>query len=102
MGIFGETLLETGIDNLLRGPGIVGIKSAGNEQRWRIHAGGNLVESEQTTLEFEVPQGVTVPIFIEIWFSDSNSIGMNVIPPNEQPLSENIATSSVQIENRKH
>ena len=92
-GHFGETVLETGIDNLLRDPGVVGVKSAGNEQQWRIHAGGVLALNNSDNIEFRVPQNVTAPVFIEIWCSDENTLGVTVKPPGESALTEVLADS---------
>jgi NAD(P)H-dependent flavin oxidoreductase YrpB (nitropropane dioxygenase family) len=39
-GHSGETVFETGIDSLARGPRVAIIKSAGKEQIWRTYAGG--------------------------------------------------------------
>lgn len=94
-GHFGETLLETGIDNLLRDPGVVAIKSAGNEQQWRIHAGGVLAADGVALIEIRVPQNVREMVFIEVWCNDANALGVSVTPPGEPSLPEVLANVDV-------
>jgi len=94
-GHFGDTVLETGIDNLLRDPGVVAVKSAGNEQEWRIHAGGTITAGNTRTIEFTVPQSVVATVFIEVWCNDANELGISVTPPGESALAEVLADTDV-------
>jgi subtilisin family serine protease len=94
-GHFGETVLETGIDNLLRDPGVVAVKSAGNEQQWQIHAGGTIAANGTVALEFDMPQQVTQPVFIELWVSDANVLGVAIEPPQSTALPEVVANVDV-------
>jgi hypothetical protein len=45
-GHSGETVLKTGLDNLLQQPNVVVVKSAGNEQQQNIHTGGQISEPD--------------------------------------------------------
>ncbi len=80
-GHSGETVLETGLDNLARRPGVAIIKSAGNEQMMRIHAGDTLIANQTHTLDLEVRTNNRVNDIIEIWFDDLDDISVAIVPP---------------------
>lgn len=80
-GHSGETVLETGLDNLARRPGVAIIKSAGNEQLMRIHASGLLTANETQAFELEVRTNNRLNDIIEIWFDDRDDISVAVVPP---------------------
>ncbi|HJQ31438.1 MAG TPA: S8 family serine peptidase [Pyrinomonadaceae bacterium] len=82
-GHCGETVLETGLDNFARIPNVAIIKSAGNEQQMRIHAGGVLREGETRELKMEVRDGNQLDDMLEIWFSDEDEIGVELRPPGD-------------------
>lgn len=93
-GHSGETLVERSLDEIARLPGVVIIKSAGNEQTWDIHAGGQIGDGEVATLDLVVRQGNVQDDIIEVWFagSDGISIGLDapsgpsspLVPPGEE------------------
>lgn len=85
-GHCGESLLETAIDNLLRGRAAIAVKSAGNEQQWRIHAGGELLEGQTATRDFRVGQGNFRIAILEAWFDDLDTISIALQPPGEEAL----------------
>jgi subtilisin family serine protease len=85
-GHCGETLLETGLDNLARTPGVAIIKSAGNEQPWRVHAGGELVKGQTVELEVLVSDNNSIDDIVEVWFDDRDKISVGVQPPASAPL----------------
>src|SRR5262249_18326142 len=67
-GHSGEMPLETAMDNLARQPGVVLVKSAGNEQQWRIHASGTVTQGTTVRRQFDSSgNNVQLDIF-EIWF----------------------------------
>lgn len=82
-GHCGETVLETGLDNLARMPNVAIIKSAGNEQRMRIHAGGVLRDGETRELKLEVHDSNRLDDVLEVWFADEDAIGVELIPPGD-------------------
>ena len=81
-GHSGESLLETAIDNLLRGKGTVAVKSAGNEQLWRIHAGGNVGDGTISTREFNIDMGNDRITILEAWFDDRDTISISALTEN--------------------
>ncbi len=83
-GHCGETVLETGIDNLARLPNVVIIKSAGNEQLMRIHAGGTLRSGETREVLLEVSENDELDDVMEIWFADDDDISVALRPPGEE------------------
>jgi subtilisin family serine protease len=90
-GHSGETLLETGLDNLVRQPGVVVVKAAGNEQELRIHAGGNFTPEPSTSgqtieLEVVVEDNNSLDDLIELWYDDEDQISVAVKPPGSPPL----------------
>jgi len=80
-GHAGETVVETAIDNLARRPDVAIIKSAGNEQPWRIHAGGTLTAGRIQEVGFEVSSKDVLADVIEIWFDDRDHVGIAIKPP---------------------
>ncbi len=85
-GHAGETTLETGLDNLLREPGVAIIKSSGNEQEWRIHAGGQLMQGQTVALELAIDDNDLNDDIIEIWADGRDQISVAVQPPGGPPL----------------
>jgi subtilisin family serine protease len=84
-GHSGETVLETGLDNLARQPNVAIVKSAGNEQTWRIHAGGQLAAGQSLPIELVVQPGNFEEDIIELWYSGSDTISVAVQPPGGAP-----------------
>ncbi|MFI7698542.1 S8 family serine peptidase [Nonomuraea sp. NPDC049480] len=84
-GHAGESLVERALDAYARRPGVVIVKSAGNEQEWRTHAGGTLAEGDTVELELVVPPGDLEDDIVEIWFDGSDEIGVAVAPPHGPP-----------------
>lgn len=84
-GHAGETLLETGIDEQLRQPGVVVVKSAGNEQLWRIHAGGQVPQGHTVRVGLEVPTNDRENDVVEIWHHGDDRISVTVVPPHGEP-----------------
>ena len=82
-GHCGETVLETGLNNFARIPNVAIIKSAGNEQQMRIHAGGLLREGETRELKMEVLDSNQLDDMLEIWFADEDEIGVELRPPGD-------------------
>jgi subtilisin family serine protease len=80
-GHSGETVLETGLDNLARRPGVAIVKSAGNEQQMRIHAGGVLTANETQKVQLDVRTNNRINDIIEIWFDDEDDIAIAVVLP---------------------
>jgi subtilisin family serine protease len=80
-GHCGETALETGLDNLARRPNVAVIKSAGNEQQMRIHAGGTLAANETRELRIEALGNDLMDDVIEVWFDDLGDISIAIAPP---------------------
>lgn len=84
-GHSGETVLETGLDNLARRPGVAIVKSAGNEQQMRIHAGGTLAANQTRELRLEVLTNDRADDIIEVWFDDADDVSIAVAPPSGSP-----------------
>jgi subtilisin family serine protease len=80
-GHSGESLLEVGMDNLARQPGVVIIKSAGNEQTWRIHAGGQLTQGGTAVLEFDSSGSNSFDDILELWHDGEDQIAVAVRAP---------------------
>lgn len=86
-GHSGETVLETGLDNLAREPGVVLVKSAGNEQDWNIHASGTVRNAQTTAVELSVQTNNRDDDVVEIWFSGEDRISVEVETPEGERLS---------------
>lgn len=82
-GHCGETVLETGLDNFARMPNVAIIKSAGNEQRMRIHAGGVLRDGETRELKLDVGNRNQLDDVLEVWFADEDEISVELVPPED-------------------
>jgi subtilisin family serine protease len=77
----GTSLLEVGIANLVKGPGRVLVKSAGNEGNTRHHAEGELIDGAHHDVRFKVPDKES-EVIIDVWFSGSSPFGLRIIPPD--------------------
>jgi len=80
-GHSGETPLETAMDNLARLPGVVVVKSAGNEQTWRIHASGTVAQGSVVRRRFESVGNNTLQDVFEVWFDAADRIAIAVQAP---------------------
>lgn len=83
-GHSGETPLETAMDNLARRPGVVLVKSSGNEQTQRIHASGTVAQGGTLRRQFESGGSNTQDDVFEVWFDARDRIGIAVQAPGEQ------------------
>jgi hypothetical protein len=81
-GHSGESLVERRIDELCREPGFTVVKSAGNEQQWGIHAGGQLAPGEERLLEFDVLASNRLDDIVEVWFGGGDDITVGLVPPS--------------------
>ncbi|HEX8285939.1 MAG TPA: S8 family serine peptidase [Pyrinomonadaceae bacterium] len=88
-GHSGEMPLETAMDSLARLPGVVLVKSAGNEQTWRIHASGTVAQGATVRRQFESSGGNEEQDILEVWFDASDRIGIAVQAPGAPPPTEN-------------
>ncbi|MFH8572158.1 S8 family peptidase [Streptomyces sp. NPDC017993] len=77
----GSSLLEVGIDNLLRDAGHALVKSAGNAANAGIHATGQVSEGTQDIVQFSVPADDTTPDTIDIWYSGADRLSLRITPP---------------------
>jgi subtilisin family serine protease len=80
-GHAGETVLETVVDNLARRPGVVIVKSAGNEHRQRTHAGGQVPPAGAVALDLIVQPGNVEDDVIEVWYGGGDRISVAIEPP---------------------
>jgi subtilisin family serine protease len=80
-GHSGETLLESGLDNLVRSPGVVVVKSAGNEQLWNVHAGGEIRASEEVRLGLDVRTNDIQNDVVELWYDSEDRLEIAIQPP---------------------
>jgi subtilisin family serine protease len=80
-GHCGETPLEVAMDTLARQPGVAIVKSAGNEQTMRIHAGGQLAQGETRVLDFVSGGSNTQADILELWHDAVDRIAVAVQPP---------------------
>ncbi|GII03981.1 S8 family serine peptidase [Planobispora takensis] len=80
-GHCGETLVERALDDLARRPGVAIVKSAGNERRWDVHAGGVIGQGETVSLDVLVRPGDRQDDIIEIWFPGGDRLDVAVVPP---------------------
>ncbi len=80
-GHSGEMPLETAMDSLARLPGVVLVKSAGNEQSWRIHASGAVTQGTIARRQFESSGSNTEQDVLEVWFDAADRIGIAVQAP---------------------
>ena len=85
-GHAGETVLEIGLDNLVREPGVVVVKSAGNEQQWNTHAGGQLRQGATVALELVVRSSNHDDDILELWYDGADRISVALQPPGSPPL----------------
>ncbi len=85
-GHCGETLLETAIDNLLRTPGVIGVKAAGNERNQRTHASGTVAQGQTVTREFQVLSNKRLNDLFEVWFDGGDEIAVAIEPPGGTSL----------------
>lgn len=80
-GHSGEMPLETAMDSLARQPGVVLVKSAGNEQNWRIHASGTVTQGTTLRRRFESSGSNIQQDVFEIWFDSADTIGISLQAP---------------------
>ncbi len=85
-GHSGETVLETGLDLLARQPGVAIIKSAGNEQQQRIHAGGEIGQGEDVRLRLRVQGNNRFSDILELWHDGDDALSVAVEPPGDARL----------------
>ena len=83
-GHSGEMPLETAMDNLARLPGVVLVKSAGNEQTWRIHASGTVAQGQTVRRQFESSGNNIQQDVFEVWFDAADRIGVAIQAPGAQ------------------
>ncbi|WP_155128267.1 S8 family serine peptidase [[Actinomadura] parvosata] len=81
-GHSGESLVERALDAYARRPGVVIVKSAGNEREWRTHAGGTIAQGEVVTLDLLVQPGDADDDIVEVWFGGEDEISVSVAPPS--------------------
>ncbi|MGW3345775.1 S8 family serine peptidase [Nonomuraea rubra] len=81
-GHSGESLVERALDAYARRPGVVIVKSAGNERERRTHAGGTLGQGEVVALDLVVPPGDVEDDLVEVWFDGEDRISVAVTPPS--------------------
>ncbi|MFC7106420.1 S8 family serine peptidase [Nonomuraea rubra] len=81
-GHSGESLVERALDAYARRPGVVIVKSAGNERERRTHAGGTLGQGEVVALDLVVPPGGVEDDLVEVWFDGEDRISVAVTPPS--------------------
>ncbi|MFD0746180.1 S8 family peptidase [Phytohabitans flavus] len=81
-GHAGETLIEQKLDELASRPGVVIVKSAGNERDWSVHAGGRIGARQSVTLDLLVPRGNRQDEIAEIWFGGDDHITVAVQAPS--------------------
>ncbi|MGH1553433.1 S8 family serine peptidase [Streptomyces sp. L7] len=85
-GHSGETLVERKLDELARQPGVVVVKSAGNERLRNIHAHGRLGGAgEIAALELTVHAADRADEVLEIWYGGEDRISVGVEPPRGRP-----------------
>ena len=75
----GTSNFSRGLDNAT-GPGKIIVGAAGNEAYDGIHASGNVTKGSQTVKAFYVPPMESV-VRIDIWYSGSDSMNIEVITP---------------------
>lgn len=80
-GHVGSSVLELAMDAHCRTPGVAIVKSAGNEQEWRIHASGSLATG-QLEFEIECQPNKQSPGALEIWFDGATELEVSVQPPS--------------------
>ena len=107
-GHSGETLVETGLSDLARKPGVVIVKSAGNEQEWRTHAGGQIAAGQTIVVEIVVGDNHVDGDVLEVWTDGEDAISVALQPPGSIPLAfvaagdrgefETLASNNVVVE----
>ncbi|HYU27255.1 MAG TPA: S8 family peptidase, partial [Thermoanaerobaculia bacterium] len=80
-GHCGESLLEVGMDRLARRAGVAIIKSAGNEQTWRTHAGGTVTQGQTRVVELVSGASNFSDDILEIWHDGADTIAIAVQAP---------------------
>lgn len=85
-GHCGETLLETAIDSILRAPGVIGVKAAGNERNQRTHASGQVGQGATVVREFTVLSNNKLNDVFEVWYDGGDEFAVAVQPPGGPPL----------------
>ncbi|NEP00987.1 MAG: S8 family peptidase [Symploca sp. SIO2E9] len=86
-GHSGETVVERGLDNLLRQPNVVVVKSAGNESHYCTHAGGKIAQGQTVELKLRGEEGNKDKDIIEVWHNSADQITIAVQPPGyDTPL----------------
>src|SRR5215471_13511785 len=80
----GSSLLEVGIDQLIKGPGKVMVKSAGNEGDKKHHAQGDVKDNEQPNrVEIDVPNldpGST-EVMVDFWYGHDDRLELRIVSP---------------------
>jgi subtilisin family serine protease len=86
----GTTLLEVGIDNLVKGRGRVLVKSAGNEGDTRHHAEGDLISGTTQGVRIDVPDRES-EVIVDVWFSGSAPCAVAVVTPGGEASPQFVA-----------
>jgi subtilisin family serine protease len=91
-GHAGESMLEAAVDSLARRPGVVLVKSAGNEHGRHSHAGGQLAQGESVRRRFNSSLQNEEQDILEVWFGGDDRIAIAVQPPGApEPLPQHFA-----------
>lgn len=85
-GHSGETILETALNNLARQPNVIIVKSAGNEQISRSHAGGQITEGQTVTIELLIDTNKHRENTLELWYDGIDGISIAIQPPGSFQL----------------
>lgn len=85
-GHSGESVVESAIDGLARRPGVAIIKSAGNEQEWRTHAGGQIATGQTVVLDIVVSNNQIDSDLLEVWCDGADEISVALQPPGSARL----------------
>jgi subtilisin family serine protease len=88
----GTSLLEMAIGNLVAAPGLVFVKSAGNEAARARHAVGTLEAGAKQTVMFDVPMSAATQIMVDIWYPHAGRIAVRVEPPGGGAGTDDVST----------
>jgi subtilisin family serine protease len=77
----GSSELERGIDQLLGGPGVALVKSAGNAADTGTHARGAVEQDAMVAVPFAVPTFDESPDTIDVWYGGNDAMEMAIRTP---------------------
>ncbi len=82
----GTSLVEQGLDTLLKTPGRAIVVAAGNSWKHAGHAAGQIANGAARTLGWEISSSDNTTNELEIWYPKGTTLGVTLIAPDQSRL----------------